>query len=160
MKMKHYCLCCLLLALPFRLPAAELELAGGTTFNRYRTLHESGVASLNLVTRARERFPTEWSIGLILEQDKNPSQLDNDKATAWLGVAKRARWKGLFVGFGLVVVDQTSQRMSSHLNFKTSAGFHLGPLVAQVQHISNGGLDGINDGENIVTLGFRVSLGP
>ena len=160
MKKKHYWLCCLLLALPFPLSAAELELAGGSTFDRYRTLHESGVANLNLVTRPRERFPTEWSVGFILEQDKNPSQLDNDKATAWLGVAKRARWKGLFVGFGVVVVDQTSQRMSSHLNFKSSAGFQIGPWVAQVQHISNGGLDGVNDGENIATLGFRIPLGP
>ena len=90
----------------------------------------------------------------------NPSDLDNDKATAWLGIAKRVHWKGLFVGFGLVVVDQTSQRISSHINFKTSAGFRLGPLVAQVQHISNAGLDGENDGDSFVTLGLRFPLGP
>ncbi|NHA13980.1 acyloxyacyl hydrolase [Thioalkalivibrio sp. XN279] len=160
MKPKLYWLFCLLLALPCQLSAAELELAGGTTFDRYRTLHESGVVNLNLVTNPRERFPTEWSIGLLLAQDKNPSYLDNDEATAWLGIAKRARWKGLFVGFGLVVVDQTNQRISSHVNFKSSAGFELGPLVAQVQHISNAGFHGTNDGDSFVTLGFRIPLGP
>ena len=160
MQPKHYWWSCVLLALAFALPSAELELAGGTTFDRYETLHESGVAHLSLVTNPRGRFPTEWSIGLVLEQDKNPSYLDNDEAVAWLGIAKRARWRGLFVGFGLVVVDQTSQRISSHVNFKTSAGFQLGPLVAQAQHISNAGLHGMNDGENIVSLGFRIPLGP
>jgi hypothetical protein len=160
MKPKKYWLGCVLLALPFQLSAAELELAGGTTFDRYETLHESGVVNLNLVTGSRERFPTEWSVGLVLAQDKNSSYLDNDEAIAWLGVAKRARWKGLFVGVGVVVVDQTSQRISSHLNFKSSAGFELGPLVVQVQHISNAGLKGENDGESFVTLGFRIPLGP
>jgi hypothetical protein len=160
MKPRKYWLWCVLLALPLQLPAAELELAGGTTFDRYETLHESGVANLNLVTNPRGRFPTEWSIGLVFAQDKNPPDLNNDEATAWLGVAKRVRWKGLFAGFGVVVVDQTSQRLSSHLNFKTSAGFQFGPLVAQVQHISNGGLEGENDGESFVTLGFRIPLGP
>lgn len=152
------CLLCLLLALPFQLSAAELELAGGTTFNRYETLRDSGVVNLNLVTDPRGHFPTEWSVGFVLAQDNNPSYLDNDEATAWLGVAKRAQWNGLFLGFGLVVVDQTSQRMSSHLNFKTSAGFLVGPLVVQVQHISNAGLKGENDGESFVTLGVRVPL--
>ena len=160
MKAKNYWLFCLLLALPFELPAAELELAGGTTFARYETLHESGVANLNLVTNPQGRFPTEWSIGVLLAQDKNPSYLDNDEATAWLGIARRARWKGLFVGLGVVVVDQTNQRLSSHVNFKTSAGFHLGPLVLQVQHISNGGLKGENDGDSLVTVGVRFPLKP
>lgn len=162
MKLGDQCswLVCLLLASPLALSAAELELAGGTTFDRYETLYDSGVVNLNLVTDPRGRFPTEWSLGLVLAQDKNPSYLDNDEATAWFGIAKRAQWKGLFVGFGVVVVDQTSQRLSSHLNFKSSAGFALGPLVVQVQHISNGGLKGENDGESFVTLGFRVPLGP
>jgi len=160
MKPKPQCLLCVLLVLPIQLPAAELELAGGTTLGRYQTLHESGVANINLVTDPRGRFPTEWSIGLVFAQDRNPSYLDNDEATAWLGIAKRARWKGLFVGFGLVVVDQTSQRISSHVNFKSSAGFHLGRLTAQMQHISNAGLHGTNDGETFFTLGFRFALGP
>jgi hypothetical protein len=93
---------CLLVALPFQVSAADLELAGGTTFGRYETLYESGVVNLNLVTDPRGRFPTEWSVGLLLAQDKNPSDLDNDKATAWLGIAKRMHWKGLFVGFGVL----------------------------------------------------------
>lgn len=160
MKRKHYWLSCLLLALPFQLSAAELELAGGTTFGRYESLRESGVVNLSLLTSPGERFPTEWSVGLVLAQDKNPSYLDNDEATAWLGIAKRARWRGLFLGLGVVVVDQTSQRLSSHFNFKSSAGFEFGPLVVQVQHISNGGLKGENDGESFVTLGFRIPLGP
>ena len=160
MKPKHPWLFCVLLVLPLQLPAAELELGGGVTFGRYETLRESGVANLNLVTNPAGRFPTEWSVGLVFAQDKNPPDLNNDEATAWVGVAKRVRWRGLFAGLGVVVVDQTSQRLSSHVNFKTSVGFHVGPLVTQVQHISNAGFKGENDGETFVTLGFRIPLGP
>jgi|GEM_PF-2107198 len=137
---------------------AEIEAGGGSTFCRYNSLHNSKVANLNLITQQATRFPTEWSLGYIFGQSKNSSYLNNDEPTAWIGFSKRFRWKSLILGFGLVAVNQTSQRLSSHLNFKSEAGFQLGPLVALAQHISNAGLYGANDGESIFTINYRFSF--
>jgi len=88
------------------------------------------------MTQEESKFPTEWSLGYIFAQDKNTDYKHNDESTAWIGVGKRFRWKYLILGLGLVAVNQTSQRMSSHLNFKPEAGFQLGPVVLLFQHIS------------------------
>jgi len=138
---------------------ADLELGGGATFKRYEAFRDAGVVNLNLVTRAESRFPDEWSLGYILPQDKNGDFQNNDDPTAWAGVGKRFRWGPLILGLGLVAVNRTSQRISTHLNFKSEAGLRFGPVVALVQHISNAGLHGSNDGESFFTLGFRLSLG-
>jgi len=149
----------LLLSPAFELKAADIELGGGYTFKRYEKLHNAGVASLNLITQEDSSIPTEWSLGYIFSQSKNSQFGNNDDPTAWVGVGKRFHWKNLVLGFGLVAVDQTSQRLSSTLNFKSEGGFHLGPLVLLVQHISNAGLEGSNDGETFFTLSYRFTLG-
>ena len=137
---------------------ADIEVGGGYTFNRYKSLHNAGVANINITTQEESNFPTEWSLGYIFAQDKNTDYKHNDEPTAWIGVGKRFRWKYLILGLGLVAVDQTSQRISSHLNFKPEAGFQFGPVVLLFQHISNTGLYGDNDGENFFTLSYSFSL--
>jgi hypothetical protein len=139
----------------------DLEAGGGATLYRYERLHNAPVVNLNLISQADSRFPIEWSLGYIspAQESNELVWLDNDKPTWWIGVSKRAVWNALFLGFGLVAIDQTSQRMSSNLNFKTEGGFQLGPFVAMVQHISNAGLKGSNDGETFFTCNLRFRLG-
>ena len=159
---KWFCLLWLLVG--FSLPIGsvwgmDLEVGGGTTFNRHPRLHNTRLVSLNLISQVESRFPTEWSLGYLLEQNDNPSNRFNmDSPVAWFAVSKRLRWKCLFLGFGLAVVDQTNQNISGHVNFKSEAGFQLGPLVGSLQHISNAGLHGMNDGEDMIVVGYRFSL--
>jgi Lipid A 3-O-deacylase (PagL) len=137
-----------------------LEVGGGSTFNRHPSLHNTPIINLNLISQADSRFPTEWSFGYLLPQDKNPSgRGNNDAPVIWFGISKRLRWKALFAGFGLVVIDRTTQDMSTHVNFKSEAGFQLGPVVTMLQHISNAGLHGMNDGEDMVNICYRFSFG-
>jgi len=137
----------------------DIEAGGGYTFGRYARLDESAVVNLNLITQAESILPTEWSLGCVLAQDKNLSdKWNNDQSTLWFGVGKRLRWKSLFLGLGLVAINRTSQRMSSRINFKTEAGLRLGPLVGMVQHISNLGLEGSNDGENLAIFSCRFHM--
>jgi Lipid A 3-O-deacylase (PagL) len=137
----------------------EVEAGGGRTVGRYGPQYEAPMLNVNLISQVTSRFPTEWSLGYILAQDKNPAYLHNDKPTLWLGVSKRLRWKALFLGIGLVAIDQPNQRISSYLNFKSEGGFQLGPVVATVQHISNAGLKGFNDGETLIICSYRFQLG-
>jgi len=136
-----------------------IEAGGGTTFNRNPVLHDAPIAYLSLITQADSRFPTEWNLGYLFPQEKNDSIEDNDDSTAWLGIGKRFRWKALILGFGLVAVNRINKRISGHVDFRSLAGFQAGPLVALVQHITNAGLHGDNDGETFATLGFRYSFG-
>jgi hypothetical protein len=136
----------------------DIEVGGGSTFNRHPQLHDTRLVSLNLISQVESRFPTEWSLGYLFEQNKNPRGLNDAAPILWFGVSKRLRWKSLFLGFGLAVVDQTNQDISSHVNFKSEAGFQVGPLVGMVQHISNAGLHGMNDGEDMFVVSYRFSL--
>ena len=139
--------------------AMDLELTGGYTFDRYHSLYDTHAVNANLITNADSLFPTEWSYGHIFRQSKNPdNRFNNDDPVNYIGVGKRVDWHGLFAGFGLVLVDQTSQRLSTAWNFKTQIGFHYGPFVVLVQHMSNGGYKQPNDGENIYGVGLRISL--
>lgn len=148
-----------LLVLLAEASALDLELGGGTTFNRHATLHDTRLVNLNLVSQTDSRFPTEWSLGYLFPQDKNPSsRLNNDEPVFWAGVGKRFRWKSVFLGFGVAVISQTNQRTSSHVNFKSQAGFQLGPMVTMLQHLSNAGLHGMNDGEDMLTVSYRFHL--
>jgi len=138
----------------------DVEAGVGSTFNRHPGLHNTRLVCLNLISQVDSRFPTEWSLGYLLAQDKNPSDRhNNDAPVTWFGISKRLRWKALFLGFGLVVVDQTNQDISSHVNFKSEAGFQLGPLVGMLQHMSNAGLHGMNDGEDMFVVSYRFGLG-
>jgi len=137
----------------------DIEAGGGSTFNRHPDLHNTGLVSLNLISQVESRFPTEWSLGYLFEQNKNADWIHNNDPVAWFAISKRLRWKALFIGFGLAVVDRTNQDISSHVNFKSEAGFQLGPVVGMVQHISNAGLHGMNDGEDMVVVSYRFSPG-
>ena len=136
----------------------DIEAGGGSTFNRHPQLHNTRLVNLNLISQVESRFPTEWSLGYLFEQNRNTKFKNNNDPVAWFAISKRLRWKALFIGFGLVVVDQTNQDISSHVNFKSEAGFQLGPVVGMVQHISNAGLHGWNDGEDMVVVSYRFSL--
>lgn len=149
----------LLLLQTSQLSAFEIEAGGGSTFNRHPGLHNTRLVSLNLISQVDSRFPTEWSLGYLLKQNKNTHSKNNNDAVAWFAISKRLRWKMLFLGFGLAVVDQANQDISSHVNFKSEAGFQLGPVVGMVQHISNAGLHGMNDGEDMVVVSYRFRLG-
>lgn len=145
--------------------AVDLELGGGYTFDRFRTLYDSGVLGARVMSNASGRWPTEWSAGYVLGQDKNASDKNhNDLPVAYLAIGKRLRWRWLYVGAGLAAVDQTSQRISSTLNFKTQAGLRV-PIYrglgvyGMAQHISNAGLaGGENDGETFYEFGLGYRL--
>lgn len=158
---KWLCLVLLFGVVMFQSVAAwglDIEVGGGSTFNRHPELHDTRLVSLNLISQVESRFPTEWSLGYLWEQSKNSSYNNNNAPVAWFAVSKRLRWNALFLGFGLAVVDQTNQDISSHVNFKSEAGFQFGPVVGMVQHISNAGLHGWNDGEDMVVVSYRFSL--
>jgi hypothetical protein len=168
---------CLLLAATItatNIHAMELELAGGYTFQRSggftngdscgrnticSDLHNAGVINANLITNTNSLLHTEWSVGYIFGQHKNPdNHWNNDDPTTYLGVGKRLGWHGLMLGLGIVLIDRVSQRLSSSLNFKTQLGFQYSYFEAMVQHISNGGLKQPNDGESFFTLGLCLGL--
>jgi hypothetical protein len=152
----------------------DLELTGGYTFQRSGgfvnsdscdrnticyDLHNSGVVNASLITNTDSLLPTEWTLGYIFGQRKNPdNHWNNDDPTTYLGVGKRLEWQGLMLGLGLVAIDRVSQRLSSTLNLKTQIGFQYGHFVVMVQHISNGGLKHPNDGESFYNLGLRFGL--
>lgn len=144
--------------------AVDLELGGGYTFDRFKTLYDSGVLGARVLTNESGRWPTEWSAGYVLGQDKNASNHHhNDLPVAYLALGKRLRWRWLYAGAGLTAVDQTSQRISTTLNIKTQAGLRV-PVArgfgvyGMVQHISNAGLDGENDGETFYEFGLGYRL--
>jgi len=154
--------------------AMELELAGGYTFQRSggfvnadscgrnticNDLDNAAAVNASLITNTNGLLPTEWTVGYIFGQHKNPDNYwNNDDPTTYLGVGKRLEWQRLLLGFGIVAVDRVSQRLSSTFNFKTQLGFQYGHFVVMVQHISNGGLKEPNDGESFFTLGLRFKL--
>ena len=150
----------LLAALVGIIHAGSLELTYGSTFGRWTWLKESRVITGAYVdTLYGKHVEYELSAGHIYAQPKNPhDHYDNDKAVNYGGVSFRYRLHRFFVGFGVVFVDEITQRLSSSYNFKSQAGILIGPLVFRVEHISNGGIKGPNIGESLVTAGLRYDF--
>lgn len=155
--------------------AMDMEVTGGYTFGRSggftsvpgscgrnficKDLYNAGAVNVNLITDNDSLLPTEWTVGYIFGQKKNPDNYwNNDDPTSYVGVGKRLEWRRFFLGFGIVAVDRLSQRLSSTWNFKTQLGFHYGHFVMLVQHISNSGIQQPNDGEDLITLGLRFEF--
>jgi len=154
---------CLLLATTIFATSAsamELELTGGYTFDSYKNIHNSGVANANFITKTGNLLATEWTVGYIFGQHKNPdNRWNNDDPTTYVGVGKRLEWHRLFLGFGIISRSHYIQRLSSTLNFKTQIGIQYGYFVATVQHMSNGGLSKrTNLGVTYYNLGLRFAI--
>ena len=154
---------CLLLAgtiIATNASAMELELTGGYTFLSYRGIHNAGVVNANLITNTGSLLPTEWTVGYIFGQHKNPdNRWNNDDPTTYVGVGKRLKWHRLFLGFGIMARSHYIQRLSATLNFKTQIGIQYGYFVAMVQHMSNGGLaKSTNLGITCYSFGLRYGL--
>ena len=96
---------------------------------------------------------SEVLVGGILGRDGFPGRDDEDVFFAGAGLRKH--WGGFFLGAGLVALDHQNSLLSSIGQIVTSMGYTRGPVVIAFRHISNGNLAGNNDGENLLTLGYR-----
>ncbi len=138
------------LTLVSRLFASDLELALGSTFDRGEQ-DKSRVYTLAYVTRGR--LPDEWVYGHI-DGTGDASFANQGRSINYLAYGKRVRYRWLFVGLGVVLNDHTSSRLSTNFNFKTQGGLRMGPLIGKVEHLSNGGLHGENDGDSFFSVGI------
>lgn len=133
--------------------AGEVELSMGSAFDRGEQ-DSSKVFEAAYISQGR--LPTELAFGHINGSDFSKDNLD--KSVNYFALGKRLRYGWFFVGLGFVVTDQTSSRLSTNFNFKSLGGVQLGPLVGKVEHLSNAGIAGENDGDTFFSLGFRFAL--
>ena len=96
---------------------------------------------------------TEVLFGGIAGRDGFPGRDDED--IFFLGAGLRKHWGGLFLGGGVVVLDHQNSLLSSRGQFVTSLGYAHGHWVIAFRHISNANTQGNNDGENLLSLGYR-----
>lgn len=134
--------------------ADGVEVAMGKTFSRPDKHEENYAVAAAYVTD--HRYPTEIAFGYI-EGSGDGARIEDD-GVFYLALGKRAQWKSLFLGLGLAVVSDTNQRLSTNLNVKSQLGWQGGPLVVKVEHLSNAGLGGDNDGDNLFFLAYRHAL--
>ncbi len=131
----------------------DVEFTLGSTFDRGKQ-DSSKVFGATYVSQGH--IPTEWAYGHINGSDFPRNNLN--KSVNYFALGKRLRYGWFFVGLGLVVTDQTSSRLSTNFNFKSLGGMQLGPLVGKVEHLSNAGIQGENNGDTFFSLGFRFAL--
>lgn len=96
---------------------------------------------------------TEVLLGGIAGRDGFPGRDDED--IFFLGAGLRKHWGGFFLGGGIAVLDHQNSLLSSTGQFVTSLGYARGHFVVAFRHISNANTSGNNDGENLLSLGYR-----
>ncbi len=133
--------------------ARWLELTTGSTFDRGE---QDGSKVFELAYVSSGWFPTEIGYGHINGSDFPSGNLD--QPVNYVALSKRLSYRGVFVGLGFVVTDQTSRRLSTNFNFKSQAGIGYGYLVGKVEHLSNAGIEGENDGDTFFSIGLRITF--
>ena len=96
---------------------------------------------------------SEVLLGAIAGRDGFPGR--DDETIAFAGAGLRKHFGGFFIGAGALVLDHTNSLLSSSGQFVTSLGYTRGHLIVAFRHISNANTSGNNDGENLLSLGYR-----
>ena len=135
--------------------ADVLEVGLGQTFGRYLSGDTSNALNLSYLDRDK-KYPIEYGLGFVGGSDGVSGSLGKDQMYVSIGVRKY--WDKAFFGFGVALVSETNARLSTPLNFKSQLGYSFRSFVVKVEHISNGDVSGVNDGENIFTLAYAKAL--
>ena len=96
---------------------------------------------------------SEVFVGGIRGRDGFPGRDDED--VYFLGAGLRKHWGGFYLGGGVAVLDHSNSLLSSRGQFVTSLGWTHKHLALGFRHVSNANTGGNNDGENLLTLGYR-----
>jgi len=155
MKLRSYLLSCALglcLAQPafaeYELSYAHVDEIDG------KTTHGVMGSWVRPIERWRESgVYSEVLLGSIIGRDGFPGR--DDETVFFAGAGVRKHFGGFFIGIGGVVLDHTNSLLSSSGQFVTSLGYARGHFVLAFRHISNGNTSGNNDGENLLSLGYR-----
>jgi len=106
------------------------------------------------------RWPTSGRFNLIDEHEVLAGWVESrplprlDDHTVFAGYGFRSNFGRWFTGGGIVVVDRTTEALSSWYQFVSTGGVHLGRASLTLRHVSNSGFKGRNRGETYLTLGF------
>jgi hypothetical protein len=74
--------------------------------------------------------------------------------TSWVALSDDLIDRDLFAGFGLALITRQTTTLTSPYQFMTTFGYHHDGWVLSVRHLSNGGLRGVNIGENLIVLSW------
>ncbi len=137
--------------------AGHLEIGVGGTFKYHDEGAERDLVNIAWVEEGllADEVAAGRLSGKALRPDRDGGDPDLGEAVHYLSWGKRLTWQRWFVGLAVAVVDQTSSRLSSTLEFKTQVGWAAGPVVLKLEHLSNGGFHGENRGENLAVIGWR-----
>lgn len=97
---------------------------------------------------------TEVLLGVILGRDGQARAIDRQD-NYFVGAGLRKHFGGFFIGGGVAFVDRKTTLLSSSGQFVTSLGWARKHFVVAFRHISNGNTGGNNDGENLLSVGYR-----
>jgi hypothetical protein len=95
----------------------------------------------------------EWFVGGIRGRDGFPGR--DDEAVFFAGIGLRKYWGPFYLGAGLAVQDHTNSILSTRYEIVSGFGFTFGHFAIGARHVSNANTGGNNDGENLLTLGYR-----
>lgn len=92
--------------------------------------------------------------GAIRGRDGQVADIDR-RDNFFVGAGLRKHFGGFFVGAGVAVVARETTLLSSSGQFVTSLGWARGHLALVFRHLSNANTGGNNDGENLLSIGYR-----
>lgn len=122
-----------------------------------RSHGESEGIALNLAyIDTDKRYPVEYTVGYIRGTANAEGEQSQD--VGYIGVGLRKYWQRVFLGLGVAAVSETSDGLSTAFNYKSQIGYDYKTWVIKVEHLSNAGINGENQGENIVTIGYQKRL--
>lgn len=95
----------------------------------------------------------EFFVGGIRGRSGFPGRDDEDIYFAGAGVRKY--WGPFYLGAGLALQDHTNSILSTGYEIVSGFGFTFKHFAIGARHVSNANTGGNNDGENLLTIGYR-----
>jgi len=145
----------LLLALPAA-AAPPIEIGVGMSVTRDN--EESPAAALAWLPPWREAYGglLRAEVGALYIRGRRHSRYDNAESVRLVHAGLRyERGNGLTAGFAIGVQHGKTAALSGDPQFISSIGWRWDRVSLLLRHVSNGGLDKPNDGENFLQLGVR-----
>lgn len=100
-------------------------------------------------------FDVEWEVvggGIDERRRIRPGQVDT---IYFAGGGIRQNYKGFFISSAVVFVHEENSILTSRHQFVSGVGYVRGHFVIAIRHISNANTGGNNDGENLLSIGYR-----
>jgi hypothetical protein len=100
-------------------------------------------------------FDVDWEVVVGGIEERTRIQRADTDRVFFVGGGVRQNYKHFFISSNVAFVSSENSILTSRHQFITGIGYARGHFVIAIRHISNANTGGDNQGENLLSIGYR-----